>query len=129
MKSIICRQDSTRNQVVFLLDSLNNETHTLDIWRGNDKKLEQVTVDFYRTTRQLSDQDETAIANRFVDTFGIKDGIILRRRLYKSAPDVVHNNAAKDGHAAEPEPLDKEVFLNNLIANLEKMIRLAAANV
>jgi hypothetical protein len=125
MQSIICRQDSTRNQVVFLLDTLNNDKQTLDVWKGDGKKIESTTVDFYRTTRSLSDQDETTLANKFVGQFDIKDGIILRRRLYKISPNFGQDNTAKEAHV--PEPLDKQVFVEKLIVAFTTALREAAS--
>ena len=102
MKSIICRSDSARNHVVFLLDTLDTTKDTISVWRNyGDAKLDTVTLEYYRTTLPLSDSEETTLVRKFTDVFKITEGVILRRRLYKVSPSFA---GAQDGsnHLAAP---------------------------
>lgn len=122
MDQLICRFDSTSRPVVFLLDTLNSEKGTIQAWRNMDtKNIDSVSMDYYKTTRALSDTDEAALARKYSDKFNIKDGIILRRRLYWKAP--MSDSAAKDNHTGSD--FDKGKFVSQLIdaftAALEKM--------
>ena len=122
MESIIARVDSTNQPVVFLLDTLNSEKGTIKAWRNMDEKaVSEMTMDYYKTTRALSDTDEAMLARKYSAKFNVKDGIILRRRLYWKAP--ISSSAAKDAHSGED--FDKGKFVSQLIdaftAALEKM--------
>ena len=122
MRQIICRLDSTNSPVVFLLDTLNSDAGTIKAWRNFDTaKEEEVTMDYYKTTRALSDTDEAALARKYASKFNVKDGIILRRRLYWKKP--MSDSAAKDNHSGDD--FDKGKFVSQLIdaftLALEKM--------
>lgn len=122
MESIIARVDSTNRPVVFLLDTLDSDKGMIKAWRNMEtKNIDLVSMDYYKTTRALSDTDEAALARKYSDKFAIKDGIILRRRLYWKAP--MPDSSAKDNHVGES--FDKGKFVSQLIdaftAALEKI--------
>jgi hypothetical protein len=102
MKSIICRQDGTRNPVVFLLDTLNKEAGTMKAWRDRkESKLETVSLDFYKATKTLSEVDESRLAAQFIEIFGADDGIILRRKMYS-------RTSSPSQKPETPEPVEKD---------------------
>jgi hypothetical protein len=121
MKQIICRQDSTRQQVVFLLDTLNNDNDTLQVWKGTpDQKTDIVPIDYYKSTKPLVDKEELDLTKKFVTQFSVNDGIIVRRRLYKSAPV-----KGSGGIATFDEHFDKKQFAETLITGLSQAVRQA----
>lgn len=115
MKSIICRTDSTKTPVVFLLDTLDSDKGTINIWIDFESNNEvESTLEYYKSTKAMTDLEETALAKKFVEKFGVKDGILLRRRLYWKAPD----SAANANHMHDPEPViafDKDKFVGELV--------------
>ena len=106
MKSIICRADSARNHIVFLLDTLDTTKDTISVWRNyGDAKLDTVTLEYYRTTLPLSDSEETTLVRKFTDVFKITEGVILRRRLYKVSPSFQAVATSIAGAHAVPAPM------------------------
>jgi len=121
MKQIICRQDGTRSQVVFLLDTFNKENGTMKAWRDKkDSKLESVSFDFYKSTKALNDSDESKLANEFIARFGASDGITVRRRMYsrKTAQELISQHET----AKKAEIFDKAKYVAKFINAVQDIL-------
>lgn len=92
--SIICRKDNQGNLVVYLLDTLHTDGGgSIEKWTvGDDKTTTRVALADYHVSKGVSDMDEQIIADAFVEAWGARNGITIRRRLYKQSP---HHLAAQ----------------------------------
>lgn len=85
---IICRKDAQGHMVVYLLDTLHPEDGgTIEKWTVGDRlNTSRVSLSDYHVSKGLSDMDEQIVADRFVESWGARNGIAVRRRLYKQSP-------------------------------------------
>ena len=127
---IIIRQLKDGSKVVFILDSLNMEQNTINMWPADSNSTEtfKVNLDAYHSSKGVNDKDEAQIMEQFAQMNNIQFGLVLRKRLFKVNPahvkaheEVIQNmreapvmhRRATDVPA--PKPFDKEAFAEKLM--------------
>ena len=82
---IICRKSHDGKNVVFLLSTLHKENMTLERYNvGDEPTTTRVSVHEYHLSKGLSDAEEALVADEFVKAWNVQNGVILRKRLFKS---------------------------------------------
>jgi hypothetical protein len=93
MTQILCRIDSENKPVVFLADSVDNGSGTIKAWHDGDK-IKKTRLDYYVTTKPLSDTDSKVLADRFKVSVKSNEPVYIRQRLprvYKTLPNILKN--------------------------------------
>lgn len=84
--SVLVRRDQANQPAIFLLDTLNTKSETIEVWGGDDQPPREVSLTYYKNSRPTTDADEEALVTKFRQKFNPPAGIILRRRLFKVSP-------------------------------------------
>lgn len=102
MTQILCRIDQENKPVIFIADSLKNGQ--IKAWHEGEQAVKKVGIDYYQTTKPLSEADSKHIANKFKKAMK-DDNVYIRQRLprvYRSIPDILSNGSGQP--AAAPAP-------------------------
>jgi hypothetical protein len=86
MTSIIVRCTPDNKPIIFLLDSLDFSTKHIDVYNPETQEISATTLDFYKTTKSVSDEVEATQAANYVKKFGMGvGGFVLRRKMYRTS--------------------------------------------
>lgn len=91
MTQILCRIDQENKPVIFIADSLKNGQ--IKAWHEGEQAVKKVGIDYYQTTKPLSESDSKHIANKFKKVMK-DDNVYIRQRMpriYKTIPDILSN--------------------------------------
>ena len=127
---IIIRQLKDNSKCVFILDSLNLEQNTINMWPADSNSTEtfKVSLDAYKISTGVTDSEETRIMEQFATMNNIQFGLVLRKRLFKVNPNHVkaHEEVMQNMREPQvwhrratdvpaPKPFDKEAFAEMLM--------------
>lgn len=127
---IIIRELKDGTKCVFILNSLDMEKQTLEMWPANSNSNETYTVskEAYDSSKSVPDADETIIMDQFAKINNITYGLVLRKRLFKVSPH--HHSVAKLATSTlrratdiKPETFDKEAFIEKMILAVSTALR------
>ena|ERR1700741_1912012 len=124
MASIICRTNSNNRPVVFLLDTLDFDNKSIEAWYPDTNEIESTTLDYYKTTKSMSDAEETLTANLYVNRFGLGGDFQIRRKLYRSS---ILKNLKPATSAQQPSSTiekleEKKTELEDAITQLQETV-------
>lgn len=100
---IICRKDNQDHLVVYLLDTLHPDTNSIEKWTVGDKlNTLRVNLSDYQVSKGLADTEEQVVADAFVDTWGARNGVVIRKRLWKQSPHHAATQKSADTSLVPP---------------------------
>lgn len=83
--SIIVRVTTIGKPAIYMLDTMDAQAGTVQVWDGEGEPV-VAPLSSFGNTRQASDVEENEWANKFWEHFKPEGGIEIRRRRWKNAP-------------------------------------------
>lgn len=115
---VIFRKDAANNKIAFIQSTANFQDNTIEVWRqGVGRSTEKMPMDYYKSAKALSHEEELDIANRFAEDYVPRFGIVIRKRIAKDASrhhtSTQNNETPKSANDTLRRSSDKPVFTFN----------------